>query len=65
MNDEDSMSIEDKTLMNRYGITSTPKMVYFYKQFRYENLTDAVRYAESDRAATPDQRTAPLAGNLS
>jgi hypothetical protein len=40
-------------------------MVYFYKQYRYENLADALRYAESDHAATPDQKAAPLARNSS
>jgi hypothetical protein len=49
------MSKEDKTLMDRYGITCTPKIMYFYKQYWYENLADAVRYAESDHAATPDR----------
>lgn len=42
------MSEEVKMMMERYGITSEPKMIYSYKQFRYENFTDALRYAESD-----------------
>jgi hypothetical protein len=65
MSEEDKLSEEDKTLMDQYGITCTPKMVYFYKQYRYENLADALRYAESDHAATPDQKAAPLARNSS
>jgi hypothetical protein len=48
--------------MDRYGMTRTP---YFYRQYRYECLTDALRYAESDHAATPDQKVAPLARNSS
>jgi hypothetical protein len=66
MSEEYRMSEEDKRLMDQYGITCKPKMVYFYKQYRYENLADAIRYAESDHAATtPDQKAAPLARNSS
>ena len=32
------MSEQDKTLMAEYGITSTPKTVYFYKEYRYDRL---------------------------
>lgn len=46
------MNVEEKTLMARYGITCTPKMMYFYKQYRYENLVDALNYAESDTGNT-------------
>lgn len=42
------VSEEEKKLMARYGITSTSKMIYSYKQHRYERITDALRYAESD-----------------
>jgi hypothetical protein len=45
---EDLMNEEDKTLMAQYGITGTPKMMYFYKQYRYENLVDALNYARID-----------------
>jgi hypothetical protein len=30
------MSEEDKTLMAEYGITSTVKKVYTYKEYRYD-----------------------------
>jgi hypothetical protein len=43
------MNEEDKTLMAQYGISGTPKMMYFYKQYRYENLVDALNYARIDR----------------
>lgn len=37
---------EAKTLMARYGITAAQKTVYHYKGFKYENLMDALDYAE-------------------
>ena len=40
------MSNEDKALMAKYGITCEPKMHYFYMQYRYDNINDALRYAE-------------------
>jgi hypothetical protein len=46
------MREDDKALMARYGITCAPKMMYFYKQYRYENLTDALRYAEIEAKRT-------------
>ncbi len=42
------MSEQDKSLMAEYGITSSPKTVYFYKEFRYDRLSDALSYARSD-----------------
>lgn len=42
------MSEEDKTLMAQYGITSESKLMYSYKQHRYEHLEDAVNYARVD-----------------
>jgi len=44
---EDKITEEDKTLMGQYGITSASKMMYFYKEYRYENLGDALHYAKS------------------
>jgi hypothetical protein len=46
------MSEQDKTLMAEYGITSSPKTVYFYKQYRYDRLEDALSYAKSDAKHT-------------
>ena len=34
--------------MEAHGITCAPKNVYFYKDFKYDRLDDAVRYAEID-----------------
>jgi hypothetical protein len=56
------ISEEDETAMDRFGITCSSKMVFFYKKYRYENLADALRYAKSDYAGMRDQKNAgPLA----
>ena len=52
MSKEDKMTEEDRTLMGQYGITSASKMMYFYKDYRYENLTDALLYAKGETKRT-------------
>jgi hypothetical protein len=42
------MSNEDKSMMAKYGISCEPKMHYFYMQYRYDNINDALRYAVID-----------------
>jgi hypothetical protein len=42
------MNEQDKKLMAEYGITSTVKTVYQYKNYRYERLSDAFSYARID-----------------
>ena len=42
------MNKADKELMAEYGITCKVKTIYSYKQHSYEQLNDAVRYAEID-----------------
>lgn len=42
------MNNDDAALMEKYGITSQTKTIYAYKQHRYDNLKDALRYAEID-----------------
>mgnify|MGYP000161819323 CR=1 FL=1 len=42
------MNKSDRELMTQYGITCVPKPIYFYKQHRYENFDDALRYAKID-----------------
>ena len=37
---------EAKRRMEHHGITTTQEAVYYYKGFRYGNLTDALGYAE-------------------
>jgi hypothetical protein len=47
VNKEYNITEEDRTLMGQYGITSASKMMYFYKEYRYENLSDALHYAKN------------------
>ncbi len=42
------MNDDEKKLMGAYGIESARKNVYSYKEFKYERLDDAIRYAEID-----------------
>ncbi len=42
------MSEQDKMLMAEFGITSTVKKVYRYKEYRYDRLSDALSYARTD-----------------
>lgn len=42
------MNEDDSVRMQRLGITVARKNVYSYKEFTYERLDDAVRYAEVD-----------------
>lgn len=51
------MTKKDKVLMEKYDITSTSKTVFFYREFKYENLESAVKYAEHEAkkiALTPN-----------
>lgn len=48
------MSEDDKAMMAQYGITSEPKLVYCYKEHRYDYLKDAVNYAKLEKK--PDQK---------
>jgi tripartite-type tricarboxylate transporter receptor subunit TctC len=43
------MNKDDEILMAQHSITCEPKMIYSYKSFKYDNLKDAVRYAELDK----------------
>lgn len=42
------MCEQEKIQMAEYGITSAPKTIYFYKEYRYDRLSDALSYAVSD-----------------
>ena len=42
------MTDKDKETMATHGITYATRNVYFYKDFKYDRLDDAVRYAEID-----------------
>jgi hypothetical protein len=53
------MNEEYKTLMAQYGITGSPKMMYFYKQYRQENLVDARNYARIDHLRADKNSRSP------
>ena len=42
------MNAKDRQTMDAHGITCATKNVYFYKEYKYDRLEDAVRYAEID-----------------
>lgn len=46
------MSEQDKMLMAEYGITSTFKEEYRYKEYHYDRLSDALSYARTDTRRT-------------
>ena len=48
------MSEEDRKFMTQYDITSESKLTYRYKQYRYENLKDAVNFAKIDTEYTQE-----------
>lgn len=39
---------EEIALMAQYGITSEQKLVYHYKQHRYQKVEDAINFARLD-----------------
>ena len=43
-----AMNDRERKLMDALGISVAQKNVYSYRQFRYERLDDALRYAELD-----------------
>ena len=42
------MTEEEQKLVDRFGITSQQKTLYFYKGHKYDNLKDAISYAKID-----------------
>jgi len=42
------MNKKDEQAMEAHGITCATRSVYFYRDFKYDRLDDAVRYAEID-----------------
>ena len=42
------MKQEDRKTMEAHGITCATKNVYFYKEYKYDRLDDAVRFAKID-----------------
>lgn len=53
------MNEKDKQKMEAHGITFESRNVYFYKDYKYDRLDDAVRYAE-----IVTRRTRNAAGDL-
>ena len=51
------MNKKDKALMEKYDITSVSKKVYFYKEFKYEKLDHAVKYAEHEAKRIASKNT--------
>jgi hypothetical protein len=45
---ETIMNAKDRQTMDAHGISCATKNVYFYKEYKYDRLEDAVRYAEID-----------------
>ena len=45
------MTEDENVLLVQYGITTESKMIYVYKQHRYDNAKDAIKFArlEADR----------------
>ena len=52
------MDDEDKRVMAEHGITARTRHVFLYKEFKYDRLEDAVRYAKLD-AKRSQQADAP------
>ena len=52
------MNDKDRERMAAYGITCVPKNVYHFREFKYDRLEDALRYAEieagREQKADPD-----------
>jgi hypothetical protein len=46
------MNKKDQQTMEAHGITCATRKVYFYKDFKYDRLEDAVCYAEIDGSRT-------------
>lgn len=42
------MNAKDRQTMDSHGITCATRNVYFYKEYKYDRLEDAVRYAAID-----------------
>jgi hypothetical protein len=49
------MSEDEKALMMQYGITSEAKLVYCYKEHRYDSLKDAVNFAKLEKKARSEE----------
>ena len=48
------MTKEEQDLADRYGITAEDKTVYHYQGHKYDRFEDAVKYAQTNQAATDE-----------
>ena len=46
-------SEEEMKLMTQHGITQEKKSVYFYQGYKYDKLSDAIKYASHISACEP------------
>lgn len=53
------MTEKDANLMAKYGITSEQKMVYHYKNHKYDKLEDAINYAKKVESKENDEESEP------
>ena len=44
-----ALSEDAAQAMTKYGITRVPVDVFYYKQYRYSNLSDAIAQAKRDQ----------------
>ena len=42
---------EEQNLMEKYGITHEQKSMYFYQGYKYERLSDTIKYARNNLAS--------------
>ena len=53
------MDNKDRQTMDAHGITVESRNIYCYKNFKYDRLDDAVRYAEIDARREPKVKGNP------
>ena len=51
------MNDDERTQMERFGITCTTESRYHYQKFRYNKLSDAVNYAKIDSQKTGEDQS--------
>lgn len=46
------MTNEEKHAMERYGITSEEKTIFYFEGYKYDRLSDAVNYAKTVKTSS-------------
>lgn len=54
------MSDDKKNLMEQYAITSEQKTVYHFKDFKYDNLDDALVYARKESGRKSEKNASSI-----